>query len=177
MQGGIVAMAETHIDPLNEAPDLQLQHLMFGGWISRGIGAAAELGVADHLADGPKTSGELAQASGTQPRALYRLLRALASVGIFTEIEPELFKLTPMAELLRTDARASMRARARHVCGEVQLRTWAQLEYSVRTGQPAFERVNGMKRWEYNQQHPDANAIFNDAMSGGSAQIANAVIE
>jgi uncharacterized protein (DUF433 family) len=104
----------------------------------------ADLGIADLLAKGTNSCGELAQATGSHPQALYRLLRALASVGIFSEVEPERFELTPMAEALRTDAPVSLRDRALQVCGDVQWRTWGQLGYSVRTGQPAFKQVHDM---------------------------------
>src|SRR5262245_41869337 len=97
-----MTMTETYFEWLSQAsPGVQLQQLMSGHWIAQAIGVAADLGIADLLANGPKSSGELAQASGSHPRALYRVLRALASVGIFTEVEPERFALTPMAEALR----------------------------------------------------------------------------
>jgi len=119
------------------------------------IGVAADLGIADLLSKGPKTSGELAVATGSNHQALYRLMRALASVGIFTEVEPERFALTPMAEALRTDAPVSQRDRALQVCGDVQWRTWGQLGDSVRTGQPAFKQVHGMDAWEYRARNPE----------------------
>ena len=68
------------------SPEAQLSQLISGFRISQAIRVAAELGIADLLANGPKSSTELAQATGSQPRALYRLLRALASIGIFTEV-------------------------------------------------------------------------------------------
>ena len=103
-------MTETYFEWLSQAsPGVQLQQLMSGHWIAQAIGVAADLSIADLLAKGPKSSDELAQATGSHPRALYRVLRALASVGIFTEVEPERFALTPMAEALRTDASLSLR--------------------------------------------------------------------
>jgi hypothetical protein len=107
-------------------------------WIASAIGVAANLGIADLLADGPKSSDELAQATGSHPRALYRLLRALAGVGVFTEVEPERFGLTPMAEALRADAPASPHGSAVYLCSDLLWRTWSQLGYSVQTGQPAL---------------------------------------
>ena len=81
----------------------QLDQMITGYWISQAIYAAAKFGIADHLKDGPKTVGELAAATSTKPDALYRLLRALASVGIFTEGESRRFSLTPLAEPLRSE--------------------------------------------------------------------------
>ncbi len=170
-------MAQSYFERLSQAPPAaQLNHLISGGWIAQAISVAAELGIADLLAAGPRLSDDLAQATGSHPRALYRLLRTLASVGIFSEVEPGLFGLTPMAELLRSDVPTSLRGRARFTCGDVQWRTWGQLGYSVRTGRPAFEHVHGMDAWEYRVQHPDVNAAFNAAMTSISSQVAGAVV-
>jgi hypothetical protein len=157
------------------SPEAQLSQLIYGYRISQTIGVAAELGIADFLANGPKSSTELAQATGSQPRALYRLLRALASVGVFTEVEPERFGLTPMAEALQTDAPGSQRGMARHSASDSNWRAWGQCGHSVRSGQSAFEHVHGMEVWDYREQHPEANAIFNAAMTSGSALQADAI--
>jgi len=169
-------MAETYFEWLNKAsPGVQLQYLMSGHWIAQAIGVAADLGIADLLANGPRSSGELAQATGSHPRAIYRLMRGLASVGVFTEVDPMRFALTPIAEVLRADAPASQRDRALQMCGDVQWRTWGQLGYSVRTGQPAFKLVHGMDAWEYRTRNPVLNARFNAAMTSLAGQVANAI--
>src|SRR5215213_644089 len=129
---GATTMTE---QPSQVSPEVQLSQLISGFRISQAIRVAAELGIADLLANGPKSSTELAQATGSHPRALYRLLRALASIGIFTEVEPERFGLTPMAEALQTDAPGSQRGLALSVAGDARWRAWAQLGYSVRTGE------------------------------------------
>jgi hypothetical protein len=92
------------------SPHQQLDQMITGYWISQAIYAAAKFGIADHLKDGPKAVGELAAATSTNPDALYRLLRALASVGVFTEGEARHFALTPLAEPLRSDVAGSKRA-------------------------------------------------------------------
>jgi hypothetical protein len=149
---------------------------MIGGFqVSQAIGVAAELGIADLLANGPRSSSELAQATGSHPRALYRLLRALAGVGIFTEVEPEQFGLTPMAEALQSDAPASQRGLARLAASDANWRAWGQFGYSVRTGETAFQQVHGMDVWGYRERHPEANAIFNAAMTSNSALPAAAI--
>jgi hypothetical protein len=96
-------------------------------------------------------------------------------MGIFTEVEPERFGLTPMAKLLQSDAPASLRASVLFSCGDVHWRTWGQLGHSVRTGGTAFKHVHGMENWQYRSEHPDANATFNAFMISASAQVAGAV--
>ena len=170
-------MTQKFLEWLNQAsPAVQLQFLMSGHWIAQAIGVAADLGIADLLSDGPKTSGELAEATGSNSRALYRLMRALASIGIFTEVEPERFTLTPVAEALRSDAPASFRDRALQMCGDVSWRTWGQLGFSVRTGQPAFKHVHGMDAWEYRARNPELDARFNASMTSLASQAANAIV-
>jgi len=152
-----------------------LRQLIGGFRISQAIGVAAELGIADLLANGPRSSSELAQATGSHPRALYRLLRALASIGIFTEVEPERFGLTPMAEVLQTDAPGSQRDTARYTASDVMWPAWGQLGYSIRTGETAFQHVHGLDVWDYRRQHPTADAIFNSALTSGSSLQAAAI--
>jgi O-methyltransferase/methyltransferase family protein len=169
-------MTQRYFEWLNQASSgVQLQFLMSGHWIAQAIGVAADLGIADLLSKGPKTSGELAIATGSDHQSLYRLMRALASVGVFNEVEPERFALTPIAEGLRADAPASQRDRALQMCSDVQWRTWGQLGYSVRTGQPAFKQVHGMDAWEYRARNPDVDARFNAAMTSLATQVANAI--
>jgi hypothetical protein len=139
--------------------------MITGYWISQAIYAAAKFGIADHLKDGPKTVGELAGATSTNPDALYRLLRALASVGIFAEDESRRFSLTPLAELLRSDVAGSKRALAL-MCGDEQFRAWAEIDYSVRTGKMAFDKVFGKPIFDYLGEHPDKARIFDLAMVG-----------
>src|SRR2546421_12159146 len=91
-------------------PPIALFNLTTGHWTTQAIFVAAELGIADLLRDGAKSSGELAQSAGVNARSLYRLLRALASVGVFAEDSDGRFALTPMAGCLQADARGSMRA-------------------------------------------------------------------
>jgi SAM-dependent methyltransferase len=170
-------MGDAYFEWLSQAPPVaQVNHLISGGWIAQAIGVAAESGIADLLADGPRSSIDLAQATDSHPQALYRLMRALASVGIFSEVEPERFGLTPMADILRSDTPTSLRGRARQVSGDVQWRTWGQLRYSVRTGQPAFKHVHGMDAWTYRAQHPEVNAAFNAAMTSITSMATNAVV-
>src|ERR1051326_407494 len=117
-----------------------LLRMMTGYWVSKALSVAAELGVADLLQDIPRSSDDLAVACAAHPPTLYRLLRALASVGVFTELDGHRFALTPLAELLRSDVPGSMRALAR-MYGSEQSRAWGDLLESVRTGRPAFDHT------------------------------------
>src|SRR5262245_55901209 len=125
------------------SPAAGLSQLVRGSLVTQLIHVAATLGVADLLGDGPKTSRELAASLRVDPDAMYRVLRALASLGIFEETDPRRFALTPLAQPLRSDVPGSLRASA-ILYGE---RWWWQacgdLLHSVRTGLPAFDHVHG----------------------------------
>jgi O-methyltransferase domain/Dimerisation domain len=132
--------------------------------VSQAIHVAAKLGVADFLADGPKSIPVLAEATQTHPQSLYRLLRALASMGIFTENETGDFELTPRAATLRSNTPGSLRDYA-IVIGEMwHWRTWGEILHSVKTGQPAFDHVYGMKSSDYFSQNPDIASAFDRSM-------------
>jgi hypothetical protein len=158
----------------DQAP-VTLLRMMTGYWIAKALNVAAELGVADLLRDGPRTVDELAAGCAAHPPTLYRVLRALASVGVFTEAEGRNFALTPLADLLRSDFPGSMRALAR-MYGSEQYRAWGDLLDSVRTGEPAFERAFGTSYFEYLAHSPQAGAVFNEAMTGYTTRVADAVV-
>jgi hypothetical protein len=153
----------------------QLDRMITGYWISQAIYAAAKFGIADHLQGGPKTVAELATATSTNPDALYRLLRALASVGIFAEGDSRRFSLTPLAEPLRSDMAGSKRALAL-MSGDEQFRAWAEIDYSIRTGKVAFDKVFGKPVFDYLGEHPDKARIFDAAMVGIHGRESNAVL-
>ena len=118
---------------------------------------------------------ELAARFGVLPGvSLHRLLRALASVGVFVQTESGSFALTPMADLLRSDRPGSMRALAR-MYGSEQYKAWGGLLESVRDGAPAFDYAFGTSYFAYLAAHHDASSIFNDAMTGWTAQLSDAV--
>jgi hypothetical protein len=139
---------------------------MFGGsWITQGIWVAAELGIADLLTDGPRTAGELAEKTHTHGNALYRVLRALASVDIFAEDAHGRFSLTPLADLLRTDASASQRPFAIMMGAEFH-GAWGELLHSVRTGEQGFEKKFGVPFFQYMTERPERGKIYDAAMTG-----------
>lgn len=125
------------------------------------IRVACELGVADKLVDGPRHADELAQQTGAHGPSLYRLLRALACKGIFSEAQPGYFALTPIAELLRSDHPLSMRSAYPLVPADV--RAWGNFMHSVRTGEAAFDPVHGLGYWEYLAEHPQESVRIDGA--------------
>jgi hypothetical protein len=157
------------------SPHEQIDRMISGYWISQAIYAAAKFGIADQLKDGPKTVRELADATSTNPDALYRLLRALASVGIFTEDKPGQFLLTPLAEPLQSDVPGSKCALAL-MMGDEQFRTWAEIDYSIRTGKIAFDKVFGKPVFDYLGEHPEKARIFDAAMVGIHGRESNAIL-
>ena len=162
---------------MNEmTPAQTLLQMTSGYWISQMIYVAAKLGIADVLREGPRTCDELAQATGMHARSLYRVMRALASIGVFSESDGGRFAVTPLAELLRSGEPGSMRALA-IMLGEESYRAWGDLLYSVKTGEPAFERVFHMRRFEYLTFHPEAAAVFNEAMAGFFGRVHAAVVK
>lgn len=147
------------------SPQQQLDRMISGYWVSQAIYAAAKFDIADQLKDGPRDIAQLANATDTNADALYRLLRALASVGIFEEISPRRFQLTPIAEFLRSDVPGSKRALSL-MMGSEQFRAWCEIEHSIRTGEIAFDKVFGQPIFDYLARHPDKAAIFDAAMVG-----------
>src|SRR6478609_7030697 len=123
---------------MDETPGATLGRLIVGFQVSQAIHVAATLGIADLLADGPRTSDELAIATDSHAGSLYRLLRALASVGVFHEDEGRRFALTATGELLRSDVSGSLRGWAAFVGRPYIREAWSDLEHSIRTGENAL---------------------------------------
>ncbi len=145
---------------------LDMLNLITSYRVTQAIYVVAKLGIADLLKDGPKGSQELANCTGTNAAAVYRILRALASIGIFKEVKHDLFELTPLGESLRSDVPGSMRAWAIMVGKEHHWQAWGHLLYSAQTGKPAFNHVFGMGPFEYYNQNPQAGQIFQEALKG-----------
>ena len=155
----------------NDAPPAAvLRHLSTGFWISQAIAVAAELGIADHLQRGAKSSAELAHAVGVHAGALYRLLRGIASVGVFAEDDQGRFTLTPLASLLLTDGPGSWRAAAILNGKSWTWQPWGALAYSVKTGESAFEHIFGMGFDTYLAQDREAAETFQAFMQVATAE-------
>jgi hypothetical protein len=149
------------------SPHQQLDRMITGYWLSQAIYAAAKFGIADLLAasSAPRTIDDLAAATSTNPDALYRLLRALASASIFVEGPSRHFSLTPLAEPLQSNVPGSKRALAL-MMGDEQFHAWIELVYSIQTGQKAFDKVFGQPIFDYLGQHHDKAQVFDAAMVG-----------
>lgn len=159
--------------------DVNLRDVMMrmtdGFQVSAAIHVVATLGIADLLANGPRTIDDLAHASDCHVSALDRILRALASVGVFTNTEG-CFALTPLAQYLRSDHPQSTRAWAMQVGQDYFWTSWGHLLHCVRTGEPAFPALYEMSAWEFREAHPEENAIFNAAMTAITADNMDAVV-
>lgn len=161
---------------MQEDPAPNLLEMVFGYAPAQIIHVAARLGIADQLADGALTSTDVAAATDTHSPSMYRLLRALACFAVVTEVEPDRFELTSAGASLRSAAPDSIRALVMLFCGDEVWRSWGELEYSVRTGKPAWEHVTGLSSFEFFAQHPEQSATFNAAMAEHSRSVAPAII-
>jgi len=158
-------------------PAATLMGLLMGAQVSQAIHVAAAMGIADLLYDGPRTSEELAAETGAHTGSLYRLLRALASVGVFREDEQKRFALTPLGELLRSDVPGSLRGWAAFIGRPYFSAAWSELEHSVRTGENAFRHVHGTDVWSYRAEHPEESEIFDRAMESLTASSNRALLD
>lgn len=148
------------------SPHRAMLGLIIGHWVARLVQVAATLNLADHLKGGPQTAEQLARAAGVRAPELYRILRALASVGVFAETKAGKFKLTPLAATLQTGAPGSMRTSATLLNADWQWDAWQHLLSSLKTGEVPFEKAHGMPVFEYLEKHPDDLKVFHDATTG-----------
>jgi hypothetical protein len=166
-------MSTTPHQPL---PIESLFQLITGKWISAAVSAAARLGIADQLETGPRSTKELAAKLDVNEAALYRLLRALASIGVFHEEDGRRFSQTPVSDLLRTNSKPCLRNFAMMFTDEWHMNVWKELAWSVQTGRPAPYKVYGMGGFEFFVQRPDQALNFNNAMTDLSLGDAPAVV-
>jgi hypothetical protein len=158
-------------------PAVRMYEMLYSSLVSQLLIAVAELGVADEVGDTPRHVDELAAATGSDANALYRALRALASVGVFTEPTTRHFALTPLAETLRKDVPGSMRDLARYVGMPERQSAFSNLIYSLRTGKPSFDHVHGQDWWSFFVDRPQVAALFNGAMSSMSRMVNSATLD
>ncbi len=142
-----------------------LRRMIVGYRLSQALHVAAKLGIADLLADGPRHAEELAGVTGSHPSSLYRVLRLLASEGVFEELEEGRFTLTPLAEPLRSDAPDSLRARAVFDGEEWNWHPWGNLLHSTKTGGSAFDCTYGVAVFDYLKETPEAATSFDSLMA------------
>lgn len=154
-------------------PWVVMGQLLSGYAVSQLIHVAVRLGLPELLAEGPRSAGELAAATSSEPRALLRLLRGLAVVGLMAADGEERFGLTALGRSLQRRTPGSLRALA--LLTEESYRAWGDLLYSVRTGRTAFDRVFGVGRFEYLARNAEAATVFDEAMAGMSVAFARSV--
>ena len=163
----------TGVQPTPEA----IQHvfqLMTGHIVASCVNIAARLGIADRLATGPHTAADLARECGVNEDALYRVLRALAALGVFQEASPRTFALNPEGAALMD---GPVRWMALWIAGEFNFRVYANAMHSVQTGESAVPKTTGFGAFESFARDAELSKIFNDAMTGFSATVIPAVLE
>ena len=143
--------------------------------LSQALHVAAMLGLADLLAEGPRTFEQLAGATGSDADALRRLLRALATAGVLEE-QGGAYALTSLGDGLRGDVPGSLRDWARMIGRPYQWNAWSELSHSVRTGETAFDSAYGESVWQYRADHPDESAFFDAAMTSLTRMVDAAVV-
>jgi hypothetical protein len=140
----------------------QLNDMIRGYWTTQALFVAAELDIAGRIAEDPKTATELALSSGADAGALYRILRALASIGFFFEDDEGRFALAPLGEALGSSGGTGYA----RLHGDELYRAWGNVLHTVRTGEPAFIKTHGMPLFAYMAKHPERGEIFDRAMFG-----------
>jgi len=159
----------------SETPTMSLLQMVIPtSWTLPCIYTAAKLGIADLLKDGPKQIDELAVLTDTNESALCRVLRTLTSIGVFLEVNPKCFTLTPTAQLLRSDVPDSLHGLF-IIFGGMVYRSFGELLYSVKTGKPAFDDIFNMSLYDYFRSNTSIGKSFNDAMASYSAQSASLI--
>jgi hypothetical protein len=158
------------------SPSGRMMDLIKGYLVSQALYVTATLGIADLLRDRPQSAKTLAVATGTKAEPLYRLLRALAAIGVFHEDSERNFTLTDMGECLRTDSPEPVGGYAAYIGRPYSWVAAGDLLHTIRTGESAFRHVHGTDSWSYRAQHPDEEAIFDRAMTDISRLTAAGVV-
>jgi O-methyltransferase domain/Dimerisation domain len=159
-------------------PQQVLMQMTLGMWAAQAVATAARLGIADALAQSqPQDAATLARAVGTDAGALSRLLRALASIGVFAEPLPRQYALNAVGTLLRSGVSGSMRDWLIAETDPPHWQAWGQLHEGVRTGKPVIPQLFGMHIYEYYAAHPEDLACFSAAMGNVSALVAQGTVQ
>lgn len=156
-------------------PPIAMLRFLGGFRIARIIYVVAELGIADLLADEAKSIAELAQATQTHEPSLYRVMRSLASVGIFAEDDRGKFQLTPPAEFLRGDTPGSLRDAVKFLGQDWHWQVWGELPYSIKTGKPAFDHLFGQGLFDF-YLDPEMAKIASDSKASISSRAADSLL-
>jgi hypothetical protein len=156
------------------SPEDRMMQWITSKWIAKPIYVISELGIADLLGDGPKSVEALAKETNTHAPTLFRILRALSSVGVFVETENQVFGLTPLAECLSSNA---LRPIARMFLSEWHDKAWNALSHTVRTGEPGFDYAFGKASFEWFEEHPVERSILDQGQGSKAMGFARAILE
>jgi SAM-dependent methyltransferase len=157
-------------------PQVRMLQIITGYWLSQAVGTAARFGVADELAERPRTISELAAAVGAQQQALFRLLRMLASIGVFTMDEQGRFGLTPLGDTLRSGVPGSVKNFAIAETTPGHWLPWGEMYDAIKTGKPRCKPALGMELWDWYSKNPEEGEYFNRAMGDLSAAVSDDVV-
>ena len=147
-------------------PHVQLIQMGTGGAVANVLHLAAKLGLADQLADGPKSACDLAGPLALHAPSLHRLMRTMASLGLLTEGDAQRFALTRLGEALKTNAPGAARSTLLMTGSSWVGSGFANFTHSLQTGRTGFEKAQGMPFFDYLAQHPEAASVFTGAMVG-----------
>ena len=156
-------------------PPARMLQLITGYWISQAVGAAAKLGLADQLADGSRSADDVATSVKGHAQSVHRVMRMLASIGVFTMDSDERFGLTPLGDTLRTGVPGSMKNFAIAETSAGHWLPWGQMSEAVRTGRSMSTSALGMELWDWYSTHPEEGEFFNRAMGDLSAGVSGEV--
>jgi hypothetical protein len=144
--------------------------------VSAALRAALDCNVPDHLAAGPKPVSEIARAANVNEDALYRVLRALSTAGVFTESAGHVFANTPASDVMRTDHPAKVRDTLVWITSPFHLQAYTEFRHSVKTGETCVEKATGMAVFEFFRSHGETNREFNNAMTSLTAMVVPEVL-
>ncbi len=154
-------------------PAAQMLQMITSLWVSQSLGAVARLGIPDQIANQPKTSQEIAKAVGADSDAVHRLLRALASIGVFRQVDGDRFGLTTLGETLRSNVQGSVRDFAIAETDPGHWQPWGRMHDCIKTGRPATKAALGMEFWEWYAKNPQDAVAFSSAMGNLSQMVAS----
>ena len=170
---------ETHAQTTEQPgppPQAIIMQMSMGAMVTQAIYVAAKLGVADIVANGEKHVDQISQEAGAHSPSLYRIMRSLASLGVFNETKPRTFANTPLSEVLRADIPGSMRDSMLFMGEPWHYNVWANMLHSARTGETAWKETYGVEVFDWFAKNPEASEIFNGCMSELSAGAAPAIV-
>ncbi len=159
----------SHSSPIAETeapPQVQVIQMATAFWASKIVYTAAQIGLADHLSEGPRSAEEISEALGKHAPTLHRFMRTLAGMGILTQKEGQRFGLTPLGECLTTSSPCTTRASILSLASPWAAHPFDELEYCLETGRTGFEKQQGMPIFDFLAQNPEIASMFSETMVG-----------